>query len=418
MLIDYSYKPVSLLGMVSGGLLTKLTRDFPNLFTNDKRRGYIAFCLLDPNLEPLSEETVSDKDLTSERLLAKFDIAMHGLDVGWHRSYNCLVFVMAYAKEDGTEDEDVIKLNSSRMQNFLAIVEEDFGISMSAAVGEPFATADKCEESIRFALKMVDFMCFAEARVSVVDIVCCQETKNFLSRKYPDYRLVNYERPIIAAVLNHNYLHAELVLKKLLIAHLCDPLDVFHTTRTAVLYLCRLVVSLVVTDPLKASKTYPELSEMIEKMRVCSTLSEMQNLIHRFFIFIQNCANGTKYDATNTKILRIIEFVNANYKNPLFDAGMISEKFDITPSYLSRIFKEHTGVNLSTYIQTLRINAAKELLTTTDLTVEKIAKKIGFLGGQNLQRLFNKYEGISPLEFKRISLGIREVSEATEIKTK
>ena len=64
---------------------------------------------------------------------------------------------------------------------------------------------------------------------------------------------------------------------------------------------------------------------------------------------------------------QIIDFIHVNYKNQSFSSVMVSESFKLNPAYLSRIFKEQVGVNLLTYVQTLRIKNAKELLQTTDI---------------------------------------------------
>ena len=81
-------------------------------------------------------------------------------------------------------------------------------------------------------------------------------------------------------------------------------------------------------------------------------------------------------------------------------ATSIAAHFQMSNSYLSRAFKEHTGVNILEYIQRLRVEAAKPLLLQE--SVKSVAQKVGFWDAQGLTRAFKKYEGISPNEYKRM----------------
>lgn len=79
-------------------------------------------------------------------------------------------------------------------------------------------------------------------------------------------------------------------------------------------------------------------------------------------------------------------------ENPL-TATSIAAHFQMSNSYLSRAFKEHTGVNILEYIQRLRVEAAKPLLLKE--SVKTVAQKVGFWDAQGLTCAFKKYEGIS-----------------------
>ncbi|MBM7565493.1 AraC family transcriptional regulator [Paenibacillus sacheonensis] len=73
----------------------------------------------------------------------------------------------------------------------------------------------------------------------------------------------------------------------------------------------------------------------------------------------------------------------------------------VSPSYFSRIFKQHTGLGLTEYIITKRIMHAKELLTETDSTVAEIAAACGFESLPHFYRMFKKFAGLTPAHYKR-----------------
>ena len=70
-------------------------------------------------------------------------------------------------------------------------------------------------------------------------------------------------------------------------------------------------------------------------------------------------------------------------------------------SYLSTFFKENTGMSPLAYIHKIRLNNAKELLFNTELTLEEISSRVGCNNSVTLNRLFKKYEGITPAVYKK-----------------
>ncbi|RUS43943.1 helix-turn-helix domain-containing protein [Cohnella sp. AR92] len=70
------------------------------------------------------------------------------------------------------------------------------------------------------------------------------------------------------------------------------------------------------------------------------------------------------------------------------------------PSYLSRLFKQEGGVNLSDYIETARIERAKELLRNDELKVLEIGVRVGYEASQSFTRFFKKATGVTPQEYR------------------
>ena len=70
-------------------------------------------------------------------------------------------------------------------------------------------------------------------------------------------------------------------------------------------------------------------------------------------------------------------------------------------SYVSRLFKNETGVNLTSYINLLKMGKAIELLKDPDVMVKEVANRLGFDEQSYFNRIFNKYLSSSPSEFKK-----------------
>jgi len=78
----------------------------------------------------------------------------------------------------------------------------------------------------------------------------------------------------------------------------------------------------------------------------------------------------------------------------------LAELHYFNPSYLSRLFKQEKGMNLSDYIEQCRIAKAKELLLDRDLKVREVAAAVGYDAAHSFTRFFKKTTGVSPQEYR------------------
>ncbi len=79
----------------------------------------------------------------------------------------------------------------------------------------------------------------------------------------------------------------------------------------------------------------------------------------------------------------------------------ISERLNVSPSYLRGLLKSLTGLNTQQHIHEKLIEKAKEKLSTTDLSISEIAYELGFEHAQSFSKLFKTKAKISPLEFRQ-----------------
>ena len=104
--------------------------------------------------------------------------------------------------------------------------------------------------------------------------------------------------------------------------------------------------------------------------------------------------NGTNY------LDKALEYIEQNSENEIY-LEQIAQEIHISPNYLSKIFKENTGMGITEYITRLRVAKAEQLIIETELSITEIAFLCGFGSQSSFSRAFNKYSGCSALEFKR-----------------
>jgi two-component system response regulator YesN len=93
------------------------------------------------------------------------------------------------------------------------------------------------------------------------------------------------------------------------------------------------------------------------------------------------------------------QYISDNLKEEL-DLEKTAAKFNLSSYYFSRSFKEAIGYNFSDYINMLRIKKAKELLKNDYMSIKEVGYEVGYSDPNYFSKVFKKYEGISPKEFK------------------
>jgi two-component system response regulator YesN len=104
--------------------------------------------------------------------------------------------------------------------------------------------------------------------------------------------------------------------------------------------------------------------------------------------------------SADSNFQRIISYVKNNYNENL-RLESLGQLFYYNCAYLGKRFKEYTGKNFHTYLDMLRIDAAKELLQNTDMKVYEISSKVGYANTDYFYSKFKKYAGESPLVFRK-----------------
>ncbi|MGV0757243.1 helix-turn-helix domain-containing protein [Empedobacter brevis] len=113
----------------------------------------------------------------------------------------------------------------------------------------------------------------------------------------------------------------------------------------------------------------------------------------------------TRKKNNNDLLSKLENLLDDYFKNDLIENGIPSvqffaEKLNLSPNYLSDMLRVQTGQTTQQHIQNRVIEKAKELLSTTHLSVSEIAYQLGFEHPQSFHRLFKKFSTLSPLEYR------------------
>lgn len=100
---------------------------------------------------------------------------------------------------------------------------------------------------------------------------------------------------------------------------------------------------------------------------------------------------------------QLLEQVDAYLRDHLQDATLVrcAKRVSLSPTYLSRIYKEKSGVAFSDRLLQLRMERARELLADEQHKAYDVAWDVGYDVPQNFSRAFKNYFGVTPSEYRQ-----------------
>ena len=92
------------------------------------------------------------------------------------------------------------------------------------------------------------------------------------------------------------------------------------------------------------------------------------------------------------------EYIRQNL-NKRLSLNEVASVFNFSPNYLSQLFAQWGESGFVEFVTATRVNAAKDLMASTDLKIYEISERVGFDSAFYFSKVFKKVEGISPREY-------------------
>ncbi|MCI6043197.1 response regulator [bacterium] len=168
-------------------------------------------------------------------------------------------------------------------------------------------------------------------------------------------------------------------------------------------YTIRLVLGLIrVIGEIRTDLNQEEeITYMLESIRKCCSQKEMR---YQFEKILKNITlpddNVAKNITENGIVLNAISYIRGNYGNNI---GLVdvAQFCNVRSEYLSRIFKEETGVKFVDFLTNFRVSMAKRMLVSGKYKVSEVSEAVGFSDQKYFQKVFKKVCGVTPSEYKK-----------------
>ncbi|WP_316633397.1 AraC family transcriptional regulator [uncultured Flavobacterium sp.] len=100
--------------------------------------------------------------------------------------------------------------------------------------------------------------------------------------------------------------------------------------------------------------------------------------------------------------LDLLNYVHHNiYQPEELKAAKMALKFNVSPTYISEYFKTKTGQSIQQYTIAYKIKLIETRLRFTNMQINEIVYEFGFSDASHLNRIFKKYNGLNPSDYKK-----------------
>jgi AraC-like DNA-binding protein len=145
-------------------------------------------------------------------------------------------------------------------------------------------------------------------------------------------------------------------------------------------------------------KSLVEMLRRLERAtRGARTIGELFAAYRRTLVDITDAIARPVSARRDRSLRRAMDYVHQHYGEPL-SLNAVAHVAGFAPNYFSLLFKRREKLTFERYLRNLRVERAKQLLTTTDLDIQRVAQLCGFGSGQYMARVFRRALGVTPTE--------------------
>lgn len=123
-------------------------------------------------------------------------------------------------------------------------------------------------------------------------------------------------------------------------------------------------------------------------------------LLELLALLSEEAVHGEARSSASGIIYKLEEYVLGHYRQPITNQEL-ADYVGKTPNYVSSLYKKTTGRTLTDYMQRIRVSAACDLLTTSEMNIGEISDYLGFCEQSYFYKVFKRVTGSLPSEYVR-----------------
>lgn len=284
-----------------------------------------------------------------------------------------------------------------KLQTALCILKKYYNLSVTVAIGGVHETLTALSQSYYEALEVLEYQEITgntrvrayNALYSLTDATCAYSYS------------IEQEQKLILCVRAGNVEGA----LKIIYDVLCENIGE-NTPLTRI----RCIISDLFCTVLKALNEISKLSRDEQLLvtvpyEIINSVTQPQEICQAFAKWLSAISQRIDTRKGSKKVFLfedIQEFIVRNFSRSELNIELTAQHFEMNPIYISKVFKENTGMGILDFIGGLRIEKAKELLKDKDINIGEIAVQCGYYSHATFTRSFKKMTGITPTVFREM----------------
>ncbi|MBW7457069.1 helix-turn-helix domain-containing protein, partial [Paenibacillus sepulcri] len=333
-------------------------------------------------------------ELSAARLLLKQALQDSGSDIQMtDLGSDRMVLVFTSGEEEPGEESRRAKIQHL-LEQLADFVLQEYRITVTVALGDSFPSVMEASHSFEQAKQALEYAAYMNRK----GILWFSDTRmESATYYYPldiELRLISTissgdieeARRIVASVISQNVENRELSIdmKQQLIEELKGTL-----------------LKLLDQKSFMESEVFENVKNRIIGIQAKEAIEPVTREIDGIMEALCGVITSKRNDVHTRTIEQITLYIAKTYMDPDLNLYRIAEKVERPEKYISQLFKDVTGTNLSDHLEKVRMDHAAVLLKKNDYTVDDIASRVGYNSSHSFRRAFKRVMGVSPSSYRQ-----------------
>ncbi|RED63200.1 helix-turn-helix domain-containing protein [Cohnella lupini] len=354
--------------------------------------GYVG--ILQVNGYSLMDSVEVLNELNAARLILKQTLTDSGssvrmTDIGSDK----IVFLFAFADMSTT-----VQIGKEEISKTLTWVTQqvfdEYRISVTSALGDPFDAVTEVSHSFEQAKQALEHA----VHTSKKGITWFEDTRTESATYY--YPL-DTELRLISTIRAGEIDEAKRILQSIISQNTEHRGLSFEMKHQLVGEVKGTFLKLLDQKTFMESELFESIKNRIIEIQATESFEYIQTEIHDIMEALCGLIMSKKNDSHTKTVEQIKEYIKATYADSDLTLYRVAEQVERPEKYISQLFKEVTGVNLSDHLEKVRMDHASVMLKGNDYTVDEIANRVGYNSSHSFRRAFKRVTGISPSAFRQ-----------------
>ncbi|MFS0868568.1 helix-turn-helix domain-containing protein [Paenibacillus xylanilyticus] len=353
-------------------------------------RGFVGILKVDGYGSPDSEEII--QELSLARLIVRETMTTWHADVlitDWGTDQ--IAFVHPLSKEpSNTALHTTVSELSKRMNG----VYQDYRVSTTIGIGSSYEVWNDVGRSFNEARQALEYAIHmgTEHLVRFEDTV--KETELYY---YP----IESEQRLLNTLKAGEMEESDRVLDQLFSRNFTERELSYDMTQQFVVELKGTFLKLEPKIMLDEAHV-EEFKNRIAAIQVTDSVGVLRDKFHQLAKDVCRDVQRKKSNMHAEIVNETMAYIQKRYADATLTVYRIAEQMGKPEKYISQLFKQYTGENLSDYLEVVRINKAAELLRESQQTIDEIALTTGYNSAHSFRRAFKRVRGVLPSSFRQM----------------
>lgn len=272
------------------------------------------------------------------------------------------------------------------MSTTLEMATNDYGIQFRSSVSDMVPSLNDIPKAYFQALDISRFVFAIGSHTKVLTADQLQNTPGVLM----DNEFLNQTQILSNALFLHKYELAVSIVDSILDTQMNISSEYYGMVNDRLHCISTLLCE--VPFPEKVS---PERArEIRDALHDANTIADLRQVVHTYF------EDMNTYSKDQSQVEKAREFIDDQIANISLNVPDVAEYVGISVQYLSRLFRAELNMTVVEYINKVRIDKAKALLTSSSYNVTEIAEMTGYCNNVTFSRNFRKFVECTPSEYR------------------